>query len=376
MTASMTPVAFPADAALAARGLAVGYRGFRRPRVEVLRDLDVTLQRGEFVCLLGANGTGKSTLLRTLTGIQAPLAGAVALGGTPLRRLRRRDRARRLGVVLTGAVDAGVLSAYAVVALGRYPHTDWRGRLDAADRDAVRRAIDAVDARHLAARPLHELSDGERQRVLIARALAQEPEALILDEPTAFLDVPSRVAITGLLRRLAHEQGLGVLLATHDLELALQTADRVWLIRANGAPGAGRVTEGAPEDLVLQGAIGDAFSGPQVRFDAAARVFRVSGAGRGRAAVEGAGLPAALARATLTRCGYEIVEGLEGPPDPAVDVRVRVCTGLPGSPRWEVVRGGRTETLASLEAVAAAVGDGLAVALAADPSRDLSSRQE
>jgi len=133
------------------------------------------------------------------------------------------------------------------------------------------------------------------------------------------------------------------------------------------------VTEGAPEDLILQGAIGDAFSGPQVRFDAAARVFHISGAGRGRAAVEGAGLPAVLARAALTRCGYDIVEGA---PDPAVDVRVRVCTGLPGSPRWEVVRGGRTETLASLEAVAAAVGDGVAVALAADPSRDLSSRQE
>ena len=182
--------------------LCIGYAPKRRPRIAVAADLGVELLKGELVCLLGPNGAGKSTLMRTLAGLQKPLSGEVLLEGRDLHGLSESERARLLGLVLTERVDVGNLSAYALVALGRYPYTGWDGRLSAADEEVVRWAIDAVGARDLAGRSVGELSDGERQKVMIARALAQEPAVLLLDEPTAFLDLPRRVEIVQLLRRL------------------------------------------------------------------------------------------------------------------------------------------------------------------------------
>ena len=222
------------SALLAARGLAIGYAPRRRPRVEVAAGIDAELRRGELVCLLGPNGAGKSTLMRTLAGLQLPLAGAVDFDGGDLHRLAEDERARLLGLVLTERVAAGNLSAYALVSLGRYPYTGWDGRLSAADEEVVRWALGAVGAEDLAARSVDELSDGERQKVMVARALAQEPAVLLLDEPTAFLDLPRRVEIMQLLRQLAYDTGSAVLLSTHDLDLALRCADRLWLLPAGG----------------------------------------------------------------------------------------------------------------------------------------------
>src|SRR5262249_11763432 len=158
---------------------------------------------GELACVLGPNGIGKSTLLRTLAGMQPPLRGSVEVAGSDLHTLTGTELARRLAVVLTDRVDVRGLSVRRVVELGRYAYSDWRGRLGAQDRHAVDRALDAAGACHLAERDVGRLSDGERQRVMIARALAQQPQLLVLDEPTAFLDVPSRVELMSLLRRLA-----------------------------------------------------------------------------------------------------------------------------------------------------------------------------
>ena len=149
---------------LQTRDLCIGYAPKRRPRVEVAADIGVELLKGELVCLLGPNGAGKSTLMRTLAGLQKPLAGEVHLEGRDLHGLTESERARLLGLVLTERVDVGNLSAYALVALGRYPYTGWDGRLSAADEEVVRWAIDAVGARELAARSVGELSDGERQK--------------------------------------------------------------------------------------------------------------------------------------------------------------------------------------------------------------------
>src|SRR5207344_383202 len=171
------------------------------------------------------------------------------------------DLARRVGVVLTERVVVESLSVRRIVELGRYPHSGWFGRIAERDRRVVEWAIDAVGVRHLAERDFSRLSDGERQRVLIARALAQEPVLLVLDEPTAFLDVPSRVELMGLLRQLTREGRLAVVLSTHDLELALRTADLIWLL----LPG-GDVITGAPEDVMVSGAISMAFEGRQIRF--------------------------------------------------------------------------------------------------------------
>jgi iron complex transport system ATP-binding protein len=288
------------DAALRTRDLAVGYRT-RRARRAVLEHVSVTVDSGEFVCLLGPNGIGKSTLLRTIARMQRPLWGSVELGGADLRAVSHAELARRLGVVLTERVAVEALTVRQIVGLGRYPHSGWFGGLADRDRAAVDWAIDAVGVRHLAERDVSRLSDGERQRVMIARALAQEPLLLVLDEPTAFLDVPSRVELMGLLRQLTRDRPLAVVVSTHDLELALRTADTIWLVM----PG-GEIIAGAPEDVVLSGAIGQAFEGRQIRFHQGERSFRLLTGGSGVAAVHGAGLRASLAAAVLEREGYEV----------------------------------------------------------------------
>ena len=299
-----------------ARGLAVGYGA----RV-VLRDVDVCLAGGELACVLGPNGTGKSTLLRTLAGMQPRLAGSVELDGHDVQRLPARDLARRVSVVLTERAEVGLLRAYDLVALGRYPYTGWAGRMRSHDHAVVAWALEATGASDLASRDVSELSDGERQRVMIARALAQEPVVLLLDEPTAFLDVARRVEVTTLLRGLARDTGRAVLFSTHELDLALRTADSVWLLDT-----AGRVRVGAPEDLVLDGSFARSFEVEGLTFDTAAGRFVSHGASVGRARVRGNGVTARWTRRALEREGYEVVD--DGP----VDVDVAVLDG----PAWRL----------------------------------------
>ncbi len=208
--------------------LAVGYR---RP---LARDLSLCLRRGELVCLLGPNGAGKSTLMRTLLGMQRPLAGSVLVQGADARRISPAAMARTIAVVLTDRVEVGYMSVAELVALGRYPHTDWSGHLTDADYARVRWAMQVTDTAAFAQRQIAELSDGERQRVMIARALAQDTPLIMLDEPTAFLDLPHRVLVMALLRRLSREAERAILLSTHDLDLALRYADRLWLLGRDG----------------------------------------------------------------------------------------------------------------------------------------------
>ena len=250
---------------------------------------------------MGPNGAGKSTLIRTLAGLQKPLAGDVLLHSRDLHGLTESERARLLGLVLTERVDVGNLSAYALVALGRYPYTGWDGRLSPADVEAVRWAITAVGARDLAARSIAELSDGERQKVMIARALAQEPAVLLLDEPTAFLDLPRRVETVRLLRRLAGHSDRAVLLSTHDLELALRCADRLWLL-----PPGGPLQTGAPEDLVLSGAFQRTFA--DVEFDPAIGSFHLAQEPEGEVGLVGEGLHALWTARALERAGFRVAE--------------------------------------------------------------------
>lgn len=242
--------------------LGVGFA--RRGRVErtVLREVSARARPGELTVVLGPNGTGKSTLLHTIAGLRRPLGGTVRLDGDELSRLTRRELATRLAVVLTARPDVGLLSVRELVGLGRHPHTSVRGELRADDDAVVDWALAAVDAGHLADRPTAALSDGERQRVFVARALAQEPSIVLLDEPTAFLDAPARVALTGLLRRLAGG-GLTVVASTHDLELALRVADAVWLVDRDGG-----LHAGTPEELTLDGRLAAVFDGPDLAFDA------------------------------------------------------------------------------------------------------------
>src|SRR4029079_982164 len=234
--------------------------------------------------------------------MQPPLWGSVELGGHALESLSGSDLARRLGVVLTDRVAVESLRVRQIVELGRYPHSGWLGGLNARDEAVVSWALDAVGAAHLSDRDFGRISDGERQRVMVARALAQEPVLLMLDEPTAFLDVPSRVELMALLRRLTRASARAVVVSTHDLDLALRTADLIWLL----LPG-GEVVTGAPEDVTVSGAIAAAFEGRQIRFHPEERSFRWLTGERGSARVSGTGLRADMVRAVLEREGYTCV---------------------------------------------------------------------
>lgn len=252
---------------LEVRDAAVGYH--RRGRVTtVLRGVNLTARAGELTALLGPNGAGKSTLLRTVAGLIPPVAGSFRLGGTELTELAPEERARRVAVVLTERVIPGMLTAWEVTALGRYPRTGPTGALRPVDRAVVAGALAAVEADHLAHRLVAELSDGERQRIFIARALAQEPQLLLLDEPTAFLDAPSRVSVTGLLHRLAREREMAVVTSTHDVDIALRVADHVWLLDRDR-----NLCCGHPAELVASGAVGRAFDSHELRFDPATGTF-------------------------------------------------------------------------------------------------------
>ncbi len=217
------------DAIISANDLSIGYR---TPKGEkcVHAHLDFQLPAGKLTCLLGANGAGKSTLLRTLSASQPPLSGELLLMSKPIETYSERERSRTIGVVLTDKTQAGGLTVYELVALGRQPHTGFFGRLHKHDRAIIRQALEAVGIAHKAQSHTAELSDGERQKVMIAKALVQECPLILLDEPTAFLDVVSRIEIMNLLRRLAAEENKAILLSTHDIEQALVTADSLWLL--------------------------------------------------------------------------------------------------------------------------------------------------
>lgn len=245
------------DPALGVTQLTAGYRGGRRTTT-VLHVAALTARRGELTVVVGPNGGGKSTLLRTCTGTLPPLAGEVTIAGAPLRALDRRRRAQLLAVVFTDRPDVGLLSVGEVIALGRQPYTSWSGALTADDVRAARRAAELVGIAERWEHRFDELSDGLRQRALIARALAQQPSVLVLDEPTAFLDLPGRVEVTALLTELATTAELAVVVSTHDLELVLGHADHAWVVAA------GTVHEGPPPALVDDGTFARAF--PTVRF--------------------------------------------------------------------------------------------------------------
>lgn len=225
------------SSALTLENIAVGY-----PSKRVAQGISTSLERGELTCLLGANGAGKSTLLKTLAAFQPPLEGNILLDGKILKEYTAAAVSRLVGVVLTEQHALRNLTVQEVVSLGRTPYTGFFGRLAAHDKEVVEQAMERVGMVTFAARTMTTLSDGERQKVMIAKALAQETPIILLDEPTAFLDFQAKVEMLAMLRTLARTAGKAVLLSTHDLELALQMADRLWLM-AGGCLKVGTVEE-------------------------------------------------------------------------------------------------------------------------------------
>lgn len=248
--------------------LTIGYAVKGQQRI-VAADINASIRSGELTCLLGQNGIGKSTLLRTLSAFQPALSGDIVLDGQPLTALDAKQLSKKVGVVLTEKPDVRNMSVEEMVGMGRSPYTGFWGSLDATDRQVIDEAIRLVGIEGLRRRPVHTLSDGERQKCMIAKALAQQTPVIYLDEPTAFLDFPSKVEMMQLLGSLAHQQGKTIFLSTHDVELALQLADRIWLMEPE------RLSIDTPQCLAANGSLKRFIERPGIHFDAQSLTIHV-----------------------------------------------------------------------------------------------------
>ena len=235
----------------------------------LLEDVSASFGQGELTALIGRNGTGKSTLLRALAGLGSVSAGNIELCGRPLSALTPHERATTVGFVTTDRVRIANLACEDVVALGRAPYTNWIGRMQEADRAVVERSLRLVGMSAFARKTMDRMSDGECQRVMIARALAQDTPVILLDEPTAFLDLPNRYELATLLRRLTRDEGKCILFSTHDLDVALSLCDSVALI---DTPSLHHLPAG---EMVGSGLIERLFSGENARFDPETRTVRL-----------------------------------------------------------------------------------------------------
>ena len=232
---------------LTASNLNLGYRKGKQVNT-IAKNLDFALQKGKLTCLLGPNGVGKSTLIKTIMGQLPALKGDIYLDGKSIQQYSLKEISKKIAIVLTDKIRMGTLSVRQLVELGRIPHTSWLGKLAPDDQKKVNNAIKATNIQYLADRPLTELSDGQLQKVMIARALAQDGEILLLDEPTAHLDLANRLEIMQLLKAIARNENKAILITTHDLEIAIDTADEFWLMPC-GSP----LIIGLPEDLIIEG---------------------------------------------------------------------------------------------------------------------------
>lgn len=279
------------------QSLSIGYPNKKGVKV-VAENINASINEGELTCLLGTNGIGKSTLLRTLSAFQPKLSGEIRIQGKVLEEYADAELSHIISVVLTDRVDVRNMTAEELIGLGRSPYTSFWGTLGKRDKEIVDQAISQIGIQNLAHRMVHTLSDGERQKVMIAKALAQETPIIFLDEPTAFLDFPSKVEIMQLLHKLSRETHKTIFLSTHDLELALQIADKLWVMdKTHG------LTVGTPEDLSLNGGLSMFFARKGIAFDIETGLFRVENEYTRRVKLIGHGKSYAMVRKALARNG-------------------------------------------------------------------------
>ncbi|MGB3586041.1 MAG: ABC transporter ATP-binding protein [Tunicatimonas sp.] len=274
--------------------------GYVKGRTDQLlvRDLNLSVANRQLIALVGANGAGKSTLLRTITGLQKPLSGTVKLFDKPLDTLNAKTLAHYVSVVLTGQTEISYLKTAELVAMGRFPHTGWLGRFSVTDRQKVEAAAHQAKVTPLLEKPIYQLSDGERQKVMIARALAQDTPIMILDEPTTHLDITNQVNIIQLLRTLVKTKNKCIIFSTHNIELALQVSDRIWLMHQQ------TISDSVPEDLVLSGTLAEAMSTELAPFNPESGTFQVQHSSSHPISLKGAGTRAVWTRRALERTGY------------------------------------------------------------------------
>ena len=266
---------------------------------EVIQNLNASVLKGEIIGVIGKNGIGKSTMLRTLTREQSPLSGSIAIEGKNINDFTRNEFARKVSFVSTESIRLSHCTVRELVSFGRYPYTDWFGRVTPEDKNVISEAISMVGLSSLANRYINEISDGERQRVMVARTLAQDTDIIILDEPTAFLDMPNKFEVIHLLSELTKTKNKTIIFSSHDLNIAMKEADRLWLMMPDD------LIDGAPEDLVLQNAISKVFGQSSLQFDTSKGEFSILRKSAGFCKLTGKGTVLTWTQKALERLGYE-----------------------------------------------------------------------
>ena len=310
--------------------LRIGYTSGKNAG-SILPPLSASARKGELVAVIGKNGIGKSTLLRTIPGIQSSLGGTVLINGEDTARFSGLQIAQKIGYISTEIVKVSHMRVFDLVALGRFPYTNWIGRIDHDAHVIIKEAINKTGLAHFESRLVSELSDGERQRAMIARVLAQDTDILIMDEPTAFLDISGKYEIINLMRELA-AAGKTIVFSTHDLNIAINQADKIWLMQENS------LTEGAPEDLLLANAFDHLFDQTVIGFnpDDGSFIFRIEPCGE--IFIKGEGTLRHWTAKALTRKGFSVA-----------DVQMIPYIQLPsGTGEWVLFTGDSSESFRSL----------------------------
>ncbi len=305
---------------LVANNLSIGYSEGNRT---VFKNLNISAETGEMVALIGRNGVGKSTLLRTLAGLQPTLMGEVVLNGRNIRNLKRNNKAQLVSYVPAESVIVPNLSVRNFVSMGRYPYAGWANSLNSTDWQIVDRAITDVGIEPLVHRNLESVSDGERHRAMIAFALAQDTKIILLDEPTAFLDLPNKFEMVRLLTQLAHSKQKLIIYSTHDLQVALNEVDSFWLMNASS------FAMGIPEDLVLNGQLESMLFDSQVVFDYSSGIFKNKRFLSRSIGLNGEGVCFDWTKRMLERIGYSVNEGTESD-------KVINCSFVNGAYSWNL----------------------------------------
>jgi iron complex transport system ATP-binding protein len=248
--------------------LTIGYKN-KSKTTTIAKNLNINLKFGKLVGLIGANGIGKSTLLKTITGIIKPLEGTIFINEKPIETYKNETLAKELSIVLTEHLPPSNLSVYEIVALGRQPYTNWLGKLTSVDKIKIDEAINLTEISSFQHKKYYEISDGQLQKTLIARALAQDTDLIILDEPTTHLDLVHKVTLLKLLQKLTHETGKTILYSTHDIDLAIQLCDEMIVITEN------EVHQNEPCKLIVEGVFNSIFKNENIEFNASHGKFTI-----------------------------------------------------------------------------------------------------
>ncbi|MCX6239588.1 MAG: ABC transporter ATP-binding protein [Bacteroidia bacterium] len=295
---------------------AIGYKAKAHSVNVVKSGISVYALKGELVSVIGGNGVGKSTLLRTIAGFQPPIGGEVHIRDKQVNTYREKELALIMSFVSTEIIRVPNLSVFDLVSLGRYPHTNWFGKLLDEDRHIVKEAIKSVGLNGYENRMVNYISDGERQKAMIARTLAQDTDVIVLDEPTAFLDLSNKYEIVHILHQLASEKGKTILFSTHDLTTAIAESDRMWVMLSDS------VKQGAPEDLILNGDFASLFHNDHLFFDPEKGDFRIKKQTKRKALVNGNGIAAGWTKKALERNGFEVIDSANANNGPFVTIDV------------------------------------------------------